>query len=66
MPEKDGRLHEQCAATTWVVYQLTIRRAKPCSDHNGRSSRSSYLLAMLSLTELSGTSIVPTLRDRSS
>jgi hypothetical protein len=24
-----GRLHEQCVATTWVVYQLTIERAKP-------------------------------------
>jgi hypothetical protein len=27
--KRNGRLHEQCAATTWVVYQLAIARAKP-------------------------------------
>jgi hypothetical protein len=32
----------------------------------GRSSQNGYLLAMLSLTELNGISIVPTLRDPSS
>src|ERR1700733_11393 len=28
LPDKGGRLHGQCAATTWLVYQLIIRCAK--------------------------------------
>src|SRR6266568_404754 len=24
LPEKGGRVHEQCAATTWLVYQLRL------------------------------------------
>ena len=67
LPEEGG-IHEQCAATTWVVYQLAFGRAKPGrkTGHRDRPGKDGYLLATLSWTELNGTSSVPTLRVPSS